>query len=123
MLVDPLLQGRSQARSLRDDEKALLMALLSTHPEFHSFEKEIASGEVQDMSDGGMGSVRFVAPALRSFGATLLRADYLDVDGVLVSIAINMDDQGKLYELDFWKTDFSLLKKYPQPELVKTRRD
>jgi hypothetical protein len=112
-------QGRSQARMLRDDEKALLMALLSTHPDFRRFEMTIATGKVSDMLDGSMGSVRFVAPDERSLGVTLVEADYVDSDGVHVSIAINTDDHGELYEVDFWKTDFSPLKQYPRPELAK----
>lgn len=75
------------------------------------------------MSDGGMGSVKFIIPDGRSLGMTLVEADYLDEDGVLVSIAVNADDQGGLYEVDFWKTDFSPLKQFPRPELVKIKCD
>jgi hypothetical protein len=32
---------------------------------------------------------------------------------VLVSIAVNSDDRGELYEVDFWKVDFSPLRRYP----------
>jgi hypothetical protein len=104
---------------LRDNEKALLTALLSAHPDFDRFEMTIATGKVSDMLDGSMGSVRFVAPDERSLGMTLVEADYVDSDGVHVSIAINTDDHGALYEVDIWKTDFSQLKQYPRPELVK----
>jgi len=40
----------------------------------------------------------------------------VDRDGVLVSITINSDQFGKLYEVDFWKTDFSPLQQYPEPK-------
>lgn len=123
MSVESLHQSHNQARSLRDAEKALLTALLSTHPDFHRFVEEIATAKVNDMSDGGMGSVEFIAPGERSLGATLVEADYVDSDGVPVSIAVSADDKGGLYELDFWKTDFSPLNQYPQPEFVKIKPD
>ncbi len=123
MSVESLPQSHNQARSLRDAEKALLTALLSTHPDFHRFVEEIATAKVNDMSDGGMGSVEFIVPGKRSMGATLVEADYVDSDGVLVSIAVSADDRGGLYELDFWKTDFSPLNQYPRPEFVKIKPD
>ncbi len=49
---------------------------------------------------------------------TLVEAQYLDSDGVLVSIAVNADKQGQLFELDLWKVDFSPLKRYPKPSDV-----
>jgi hypothetical protein len=70
------------------------------------------------MQDGGMGGIRFVRPDIRRFGRELTEAQYLDSDGVLVIISINADDQGDLFELDFWKVDFSPLKQYPKPENV-----
>ncbi|MBV8619170.1 MAG: hypothetical protein JOY84_09935 [Curvibacter sp.] len=121
MSAESFHQNRSQERSLRDEEKGLLGALLSNRPDSHRFAEEILIGKVIDMSDGGMGSVKFVVPAGRSWGMTLVEADYLDEDGVLVSIAVNADDLGGLYEVDFWKADFSPLKKFPRPELVKIR--
>lgn len=63
-----------------------------------------------------MGSVRFVREARRAFGCEIARAEYTDDDGVLVSITVNVDQDGDLYEIDFWKTDFSPLRRYPRPE-------
>lgn len=114
------LQDKS-ARFLRDDEKALLIALLSRCNKFSDFEKEITFGKVYDMLDGGMGSVKFIATEERSFGENIVEANYLDEDGILVIITVIGDDRGGLYELDFWKTDFSSLKKYPQPGSVKIK--
>ena len=62
-----------------------------------------------------MGSIRFVQPERRSFGQTLVEAQYADSDGVLVSIAVNLDKNGDLFEVDFWKVDFSPLRRYPKP--------
>jgi hypothetical protein len=113
------LQDHSQYRYLRDEEKYLLSFLLSKRKDFPLIEQQIAHGRVRDLCDGGMKSVEFWSPEKRSFGATLLKAEYLDEDGVPLSIAINADSQGLLYEVDLWKVDFSPLKLYPQPEFVK----
>ena len=75
-------------------------------------------GQVADMQDGGMGGIRFVSESPRLFGKELARGEYQDSDGVLVSITINADDRGDVFELDFWKVDFSPLKRYPRPEDV-----
>lgn len=123
MSVESLRHDQNESRLLRENEKALLVALLSNRADFSCLEREIAVGRVFDMSDEGMGSVRFVACDDRIFGATAVEAAYFDVDGVLVSIAVNLDDQGGLYELDIWKTDFSPLKKYPTPEVVDVKRN
>ena len=72
---------------------------------------------VEDMDDGGMGSIRFVSPRIgpRGFGEALAEAEYTDADGVLVSITVTSDDHGELYEVDFWKVDFSPVREYPKP--------
>ena len=47
-------------------------------------------------------------------GTVLVEADYYDLDGVLVSISVNLDINGELFEMDFWKVDFSSLRRYPK---------
>jgi hypothetical protein len=32
-----------------------------------------------------------------------------------VSIAINVDNKGDLFEVDFWRVDFLPVKRYPKP--------
>jgi len=78
---------------------------------------------VEDMADGGMGSIRFVQNSGERclFGKKIAEADYVDIDGVLVSIVLNVDQQGNLYEIDFWKVDFSSICKYPRPEGLRIR--
>jgi hypothetical protein len=78
---------------------------------------KLVACRVEDMQDGGMGSIRFLPPSVagsRSLTA-LAEAEYVDADGVLVSIVINGDKRGELYELDFWKVEVSPLKRYPTP--------
>lgn len=69
---------------------------------------------VEQMDDGGMGSLRFVSDARdRHVGGALAGASFLDEDGVLVSVTLNVDQHGQLFELDIWKVDFSPLKRIP----------
>jgi hypothetical protein len=103
-------------RSLRAEEKAILTALLSWPQD--KMVVQIDNAIVQDMNDGNMGSIRFVQKpdVIHSLGKTVAEAEYVDADGVTVSIAVSVDDRGHLYEVDFWKVDFSPLRKYPKPE-------
>jgi hypothetical protein len=67
--------------------------------------------EVQEMSDGGMGSLYFVAttrtPEQRRFGQRIAEIQFNDADGVAILASLNIDKDGDLYELDVWKTDFT----------------
>ena len=67
-----------------------------------------------------MGSIRFAHHASRRYGKTFAEARFLDEDGVLVSIALNMDEHGDPLELDFWKVDFTPLRRYPSPSEIET---
>jgi len=62
-----------------------------------------------------MGSIRSARDERRIFGKVLAEAQCTDEDGVCVSIAINADNKGDLFEVDIWKVDFSPLKRYPKP--------
>jgi hypothetical protein len=105
-------------RPLRSEESALIRRLLSGVYPTAELERALTQSRVVDMQDGGMGSIRFVRSGPRSFGKALVEARYSDSDGVLVSIAVNADRQGQLFELDFWKVDFSPLIRYPKPSDV-----
>jgi hypothetical protein len=76
-----------------------------------------------DMQDG-MGSIRFVsAPGMNKvFGAEVARAEYTDDDGVLVTVTANTDQTGELFEIDFWKVDFSSLRRYPKPSDLRIKK-
>jgi hypothetical protein len=56
------------------------------------------------MNDGGMGSLLLIPEGLgntnRSFGKQIVLGEFSDRDGVPVSISLNVDAMGKLYELD-----------------------
>ncbi len=94
---------------------------------------------VEEMHDGGMGSLSFpldesgstqdkvmsnpgsakdiLAPhspeITRRMGSELVVGEFNDEDGVLVSFTLNLDQRGALFELDLWKTDFMPLKRLP----------
>jgi len=110
--------SRRQGRPLTSAERQLLQAMLArVKPEI---ETTLTSVLVKDMDDGGMRSLRFVTHgAQRHLGGAIAQAEYLDEDGVPVYITINVDREDRLYEVDFWKVDFSPLKRYPRPSDIK----
>lgn len=101
-------------RALRQDERVVIEAMLENQGILDSFAELLCRARVIDMQDGGMGSIRFEPSGSRRYGKTLAEAQYVDEDGVLVSIALNADEDGNLFELDMWKVDFSPLVRYPQ---------
>lgn len=108
-------ESQHHGRPLRADEKAILAALLGSQAEV--IEERLRGCAVEDMADGGMGSIRFLrSPGESStFNTAVAEAEYVDADGVTVSIVANIDQRGNLFELDFWKVDFSPLREYPKP--------
>jgi hypothetical protein len=104
----------TDARPLRQEELEVIQAMLQASP--HQPKPQIdPNAIVSQMDDGGTGSIRFVYPDPQSLGSAVSEAQYMDIDGVLVSINLNVDKSGRLFELDLWKVDFSPLKRYPQP--------
>jgi hypothetical protein len=69
------------------------------------------------MDDGQMGSLKLFPNGeirnKRLFGKIMSDFQFTDQDGVEVIATLNIDKEGKLYELDIWKTDFSPLIKFP----------
>ncbi len=110
----------SRPRALRAEEVALIRALAGDV----AASWELSKAEVVDMADGGMGSIRFAdqAGAGHRLGKVLVECEYIDADGVLVEISINLDERGNPFEIDFWKVDFSPLQRYPsQRDLANLR--
>jgi hypothetical protein len=79
--------------------------------------------KVLEMNDGGMGSLYFVSDknekAKRIFGKTIVEKLFFDVDKVEISITLNVDTNGDLFELDIWRVDFEPLKLLPTCEKLK----
>lgn len=106
-------------RPLREEESKVLEALLGmAFPD----SKPPSEDELLavDLADGGMGSIRLTdkLDRARKMGRELVTAEYIDEDRVPVLISVNLDEDGRLFELDFWKVDFNPLKRYPRPEEV-----
>lgn len=69
---------------------------------------------VEPMDNGGMGSFRIgESAAPRNLGSAVAEVQFPDVDGVLVSAVLNVDVEGRLYEVDIWKVNFTPLKRWP----------
>lgn len=111
-------QNQNDLRPLRLEEESLVRALLQRVTGGEQLLLQLECAQVRDMDDGGMGSLQFAGGERRSLGSCLVEADYLDRDGVPVSIALNLDTNGLLYELDMWKVDFAPLKEYPDLKRV-----
>lgn len=98
-------------------------ALLRGRPETARHIEELDDLAVRPMDDGEMGGLTLLPKGLenagRSFGKQLVLGEFPDSDGVLVSISINVDERGRLYELDVWKVDFSPLLAWADPTLVR----
>ncbi|MDX3967543.1 MAG: hypothetical protein QHD01_13185 [Bradyrhizobium sp.] len=93
-------------RPLTPNERDLIVYILGQSSSFYGdFDL------VEDMNDGGMGSLRFMGSADRLWGKCIGEAEFDDADGVLVSVALNIDQRGELFELDLWKVDFSPLQR------------
>ena len=119
MLDKAQLGVSSPSRALREEERELICFMLSGARTDGSLDIDLGPSRVVDMQDGGMGSIRFVRSGRRVLGRVVAEAEYEDIDGVLVSVSINSDSEGQLFEVDFWKVDFSSLKRYPKySELV-----
>jgi len=112
-------------RKLRKEEADLISAIVQDSPLAQQVLQSLPLQLVKNMADGGMGSLRFKARDHRDrrFDKEIGEVLFTDQDGVLVSATVNLDNNEELFELDIWKTDFSPLKRYPQPEEVRRPPD
>lgn len=99
------------SRHLKNGEKIILIKLVPELLKDIILERVL----VTDMNDGGMGSVIFDSPKMnRLFGAEVAVGWYFDSDRVPVSVAVNVDKGGELFEIDSYKTDSTPLIRLPQ---------
>ncbi|WP_063826866.1 hypothetical protein [Cupriavidus sp. WS] len=101
-------------RRLRDDERALLVALIAGKPEASRLLSSLDETIVEEMDGGGMGSLLFLRSdnRPRHLGKQLVEKEFADIDGVPVMVTVNLDERGELFELDIWKVDFSPLMRF-----------
>ena len=105
-------------RVLRQEELNLLGAMLKNDDLVASLSTDV---QVRDLHDGGMGSIEFLFENIERprHARCIAEADYMDSDGIPVSIAVNVDQHGKLFEIDIWKVDFGRLKTYPTGRTIR----
>lgn len=69
---------------------------------------------VEPMDDGGMGSFRIGEIAIpRELGCAVAEVQFSDMDGIPVTAVLNVDTEGRLYEVDVWKVNFAPLQRWP----------
>jgi hypothetical protein len=97
-------------RRLREPERMLVYRLLQQEGENSSSLSRLESLDVQEMPDGGMGSLYFPRPGedshARRFGRRIAELQFNDADGIPIVASLNVDQDGDLYELDIWRVDF-----------------
>ena len=106
----PLTQALGVMRLLRAHESPLVIFLADSA----GVSIDVNSIQVEPMSDGDMGSLRFAPfdPG-RRLGSTPSGCEFRDTDGVLVSAELNLDQDGVPFEIDVWKVDSTPLQVWP----------
>ncbi|MCW2406300.1 hypothetical protein M2336_002929 [Sphingobium sp. B1D7B] len=103
----------SAPRPLKPEERALVAYLWEVNECSNALPPELL---VEEMDDGGMGSLSFVSQKLeRTYGGEAGSCGFYDEDGMQVRVGLILDQDGDLYELDLWTVDFSPLIKIPEP--------
>jgi hypothetical protein len=107
-------------RALREKEAKLIKKLAAGTPLESKIIDQLATILVQDMPDGGMGSLYFWnGPRKnRRLGKTLAEGCFSDADNTPVYTYLDLDEAGDLFELDMWKVDSSALLRFPEPDDV-----
>lgn len=123
MSVESRVLDMSAWRKLRKEEMDLITVMARHSPNSKEVLRSLSGCFVEDMKDGGMGSLRFkdADNRERRLGKKIAEAEFTDEDGIPVSAVLNLDDNGELFELDMWKVDFSTLKRYPRPEELRLK--
>src|ERR1700742_1746579 len=103
-------------RYLSKEEKELIEYMLSDKPGSQVILNNLSTYRVNEMDDGGMGSlkVEFPVKKTRLYDGYISDIYLRDIDDIPLVITIHVDKEGDLYELDVWKADFSSLKLFPK---------
>lgn len=104
-------------RPLLPGEVLIMRTLLDRAFEPRRKEVDVGALRVSDMDDGGMGSLLFdTTKPDRRFGQALSEGWFMDVDGFPLLVAIYLDEEDEIFELDSWKVDSSPRRRLPQYE-------
>jgi hypothetical protein len=100
----------NQTRKIRQNERDLIVFLLE------KLKLNVAdypiNEDVFEYEGGKMGSISLNNNP-DAYAGDLIQVEYIDTDNMPVMITLTHDTEGQLLDLDFWKTDFSKLLKYP----------
>ncbi|KPN70577.1 hypothetical protein [Neisseria sp. 83E34] len=102
-------------RLLNESEKKLLNILRENiFPEYKSMKLSFPN-YVLSLNDGKMGSIKFIYDREPESCNIIPISEYRfnDIDNVPVLTTLYAYENGDLYELDIWKSDFSQLLSYP----------
>jgi hypothetical protein len=106
----------NQTRKIRENEKELIVFLLE------KLNLNVADypikEDVLEYEGGKMGSISLNNNP-DAYAGDLIQVEYIDTDNTPVMITLTHDTEGQLLDLDFWKTDFSKLLKYPEVGEIK----
>ena len=100
----------NQTRKIRQNEKDLILFLLKKLN--LNVIDYLINEDVFEYEGGKMGSIS-LNDNPDAYAGDLIQVEYIDTDNTPVMITLTHDTEGKLLDLDFWKTDFSKLIKYP----------
>ncbi|WP_245907001.1 DUF6984 family protein [Reichenbachiella versicolor] len=103
-------------RDIRKEEKEIVLAMLG-QAGFNEDQFPI-SERVSEYGDPFMGSINFENDRPDMYDGDIIQCEYTDDDGENVVLSLTKDKEGKLLDLDFWKSNFSALIKFPTPEIV-----
>jgi len=106
---------RNMKRRLTSAEIKLISYLVRDTPEGARIIASLEDLFVEEMDDGGMGSVHVIIEGEdhRRSGGVLADMDSHDVDGMYLLISVIVDTDDNFYELDIFKGDFSPLIQLP----------
>jgi hypothetical protein len=103
-------------RNLREEEIAIIKKMVAGTSLERKVDRQLTGLRVQNMPDGGMGSLKFHTgtPRLESeYGKQIAEASFQDADGIPVSATLSVDRAGRLFELDMFKANGAPLVRYP----------
>lgn len=105
------------SRALLPGEILIMRTLLDRAYEPKWKAVDVEALRVSDMNDGGMGSLLFdTTKPHRRFGRALSEGWFMDTDGFPVLVAIYLDEEDEIFELDSWKVDFSPRRRLPESD-------
>jgi hypothetical protein len=112
-----MLDGSTEFREPSSEELRLLTILVQRSPGLDLPLDWAKHLRVRELGDGGMGSLRLSLSATQQDKATAgkltAETQFEDADGVVVLASLYTDREGKLFELDVWKTDYGRLIRIP----------